>query len=380
MPEIDVRPVATWRDKRAFVDLAWDLYKHDPLWVPPLRGNQRELLGYKRHPFHDYGEVQTFLAWKNGRACGRIAAIVNREHNRTYREERGFFGFFECIDDGAVARALLDAARQWLLSRGMHGMRGPVNPSMNYECGLLVEGFDSAPTFMMTYNPPYYAELLEAYGLRKAHDLLAFIGHKDRLPELDKRIGPLAEAARERCDAVVRPLDKKHFMRDVELFLELYNRACEGMWGFVPLPKPEIAVLAGSLRHLLIPELALIGEVQGKAVGAVIGMPDYNPRIKEINGRLFPFGFLTLLDKRRTIERIRIWSIAVVPEYQQWGLGLLLMRSLVPKALAIGVQDAEFSWVSEANTMATQGLRKAGTRPYKTYRIYDLDDSVATAP
>lgn len=375
MPEIDVRPAASRRDQRAFVRLPWELYRGDENWIPPLIDNQRQLLGYKRHPFHQNAEVQTFLAWRGGRPVGRIAAIVNREHNRVYAERRGFFGFFECERDEEAARALFDTARKWLESRGMKGMRGPVNPSMNYECGLLIDGFDSPPTFMMTYNPPYYPAMFEAYGFRKAHDLHAYFGRTEKLPELELRIGPLSDAARERCGAVVRPLNTKNFMSDVELFLELYNRACEGMWGFVPLPKAEIDVLAGSLRRLLIPELALFGEVDGKGVGAVIGMPDYNPRIKEINGRLFPFGFLTLLNRRRKIERIRVWSIAVVPEYQRWGLGIVLMRSLVPKALEIGVHEAEFSWVSEANSLATQGLRKAGADLYKQYRIYDWEPS-----
>ncbi|HEV7222260.1 MAG TPA: GNAT family N-acetyltransferase [Pirellulales bacterium] len=373
MSDVVVKPVASWFDRQRFINFAWSLYRDDPNWMPPLRINQRELVGYKRHPFQQSSEIQTFLAWRDGEVCGRIAAIVNREHNRVFQERRGFFGFFESVNDQAVADALFDAAREWLAQRGIAQMRGPANPSMNYECGLLVEGFDSAATFMMTYNPPYYAELLENYGFRKTHDLLAFIGFRDQLPKVESHLGSLAQQAQQRSGAIIRPLNPRRFMEDVELFLDLYNRSLVAMWGFVPLPAAELKMLAKSLRHLLVPELTLIAEVDGKGVGAVIGLPDYNPRIRYINGRLFPFGFVHLLKNRKGMKRIRVLSINVVPEYQRWGLGLVLMRSLVPKALEIGIEEAEFSWVSEDNTMAVLGLEKGGAQKYKTYRMYDYD-------
>lgn len=373
MSEVVVRPVASWRDRKRFIDFAWRLYRDDPLWMPPLRGNQCELLGYRRHPFHQNAEVQTFLSWRNGEPCGRIAGIVNHEHNRVFNERRGFFGFFECADDQQVAGVLFDAVRDWLAQRGITHIRGPANPSMNYECGLLVEGFDSSPTFMMTYNPPYYPKLLDQYGFRKTHDLLAYIGHREQLPQVEGELGGLAEQAQERSKAIIRPLNTARFMEDVELFLDLYNRSLVAMWGFVPLPGNEMKKLAASLRYLLIPELTLIAEVDGHAVGAVIGLLDYNPRIRAINGRLFPLGFWKLLRNRKDMRRMRVLSIAVVPEYQRWGLGLVLMRSLVPKALEIGVQEAEFSWVSESNDIARLGLEKGGAKLYKRYRMYDLD-------
>ena len=376
MSEVVVKPVGSWFDRQKFINYAWSLYAGDPNWMPPLRINQRELLGYSRHPFHDCAEVQTFLARRNGEVCGRIAAIVNHEHNRVFQEQRGFFGFFESVNDQQVANALFDAARDWLLSRGMKQIRGPSNPSMNYECGLLIEGFDSPPTFMMTYNPPYYADLIENYGFRKTHDLLAFIGYREQLPKVESQLGSLAMQAQERCNAVIRPLNTRRFMQDVELFLDLYNRSLVAMWGFVPLPSAELKMLAKSLKHLLVPELTLIAEVDGQGVGAVIGLPDYNPRIRDINGRLFPFGFIHLLKNRKGMKRIRVLSINVVPEYQRWGLGLVLMRSLVPKALEIGIEEAEFSWVSEDNTMAVLGLEKGGAQRYKTYRMYDYDPGV----
>ncbi len=377
MADVVVKPVISKRDRRAFLELPWSLYQSDPNWIPPLLQNQKELLGFwdllspRRHPFHDHAELATFVAWRDGYPRGRIAVTVNHEHNRVHRDWRGFFGFFDSVDDQDVAAALFDRARAWLAERGIHRLRGPANPSMNYECGLLVEGFDSPPTFMMTYNPPYYERLFADYGFEKAHDLLAFEGQRAQLPDVESQLGNLAEQAQARCHAIIRPLNTARFRDDVELFVDLYNRSCVSMWGFVPLPPDEIRKLAGSLRHLLVPELAMFAEVDGQGVGAVIGLPDYNPRIRDINGKLYPLGFLKLLRNPRGIRRIRVLSIAVVPEYQRWGLGLVLMRSLVPKAMELGVEEAEFSWVSEANTLARMGLEKAGARLKKTYRMYD---------
>ena len=243
---------------------------------------------------------------------------------------------------------------------------------MNYDCGLLVEGFDSPPTFLMPYNPPFYERLIEGYGFRKSQNLLAYVGVRSQLPDFEKEMGWLIDQAQERCQATVRPMVPSS-TKDVELFLELYNRSFEAMWGFVPLTKHEVTEFVRTLSYLVSPELALIAEVDGRGVGAVLGLPDYNPRIKRIRGRLLPFGFVHLLRGRKDVRRIRIISINVVPEYQRWGLGLVLLRSLVPKALSMGVEEAEFSWIAESNVMPRVGLEKMNATLQKTFRMYDLD-------
>ena len=379
MSEVIVSPVKSRRERRQFVDLAWELYRDDPNWVPPLRANLAQLLGYRRHPFHDEAEVQTFLARRNGRVCGRVAAVLNHMHNRYYSEKRGFFGFFECINDQQTAKALFNAVTGWFAERGIHAVRGPVNPSMNYECGLLIQGFDSPPTFMMTYNPPNYAELIEGCGFRKTHDLLAYEGNADQLPGLEERLGGIMRQAEERAGTTYRHLDRKRFSQDVELFLDLFNRSFVTMWGFVPMSDEEISHMAASLRHLLIPELVTFAEAEGRAVGAILALPDYNPRIKRIDGRLFPFGFLTLLSRRERIKKVRVLSINVLPEYQRWGLGLVLMSQLVAPTLERGIETAEFSWVSEDNDLARLGLEKGGAKITKIYRLYDLKPEAAKA-
>ncbi|HEY1602638.1 MAG TPA: N-acetyltransferase [Pirellulales bacterium] len=378
MSAVVVKPVNSWSDRRAFLALPADLYRDDPHWIPRLRIIECELCGYKHHPFHEVAEVQTFLAIRDGKVCGRVAAIVNREHNKEHKEERGFFGFFESVDDLDVSRALFDTVRDWLAARGITKMRGPANPSMNYECGLLVEGFDSPPTFLMPYNPAYYERLVEDYGFQRSQDLLAYVGYKAQLPNFEKEMGWLVDQAQERCQATLRPMVPSN-KKDVELFLNLYNRSFENMWGFVPLTLHELAEFVRTLSYLVSPDLALIAEVDGRGVGAVLGLPDYNPRIKRIKGKLLPFGFLHLLAGRKDVRRIRIISINVVPEFQRWGLGLVLLRGLVPKALSLNVEEAEFSWIAESNVMPRMGLEKMQATLQKRFRMYDWEQTSASS-
>jgi GNAT superfamily N-acetyltransferase len=283
------------------------------------------------------------------------------------------FGFFECIDEQNVANLLFDAAKNWFAERDIVSMRGPANPSQNYEWGLLVEGFHSPPTFMMTYNKPYYGALIENYGFKKSQDMYAYMGHVDMLKELDPKLLFIAEEAKRRFNINVRRISKKNFKQDVKNFLHIYNAALPGQWGFTPMSAGELSATANGLKHLVVPEMTTIAEVDGKAVGAVFGLLDYHPLIKEIDGKLFPFGILKLLWKRRKITRIRLISTNVLPEYQRWGLGLVLMHRLVPDILEWGIQDAEFSWVLESNKLSRGTLERGGVKKDKTYRIYDYE-------
>src|SRR3972149_2285477 len=189
MADLEIQRVATRRQQKPFLEFPWTLYRGDPNWIPPLRSNQRELVGYKPHPFYARNSVQTFIALRSGEVCGRIAAILNQGHNLQYNERRGFFGFFECRDDQEAANALFEAVRGWFADQDIHQLRGPTNPSLNYELGLLIDGFDSSPTFMMTYNPPYYERLIENFGFRKTQDLYAFCGHMAMLPAIAAKLG-----------------------------------------------------------------------------------------------------------------------------------------------------------------------------------------------
>ena len=372
---ISIVPVTNSSQQRAFIHFAWSLYEGDPNWVPPLRMIIKQLLNYKPHPFYENGEIQTFLAMSNGRVVGRIAAIVDGNHNDFHNEKRGMFGFFECIDEQEVANQLFDAAKEWFSQRDIVQMRGPANPSQNYEWGLLIDGFDSPPTFMMTYNKPYYGKLIENYGFQKAQDMYAFSGNLEMIDQLDPKMMFIVKEAQKRFNVDVRPFNPKNFLKDVESFLHVYNAALPGQWGFTPMSEGELRATSRSLKHLIVPEMTSIAEVEGRAVGVVFGLLDYNPLIKEMDGRLFPFGYFKLLWKRKKIKRLRLVSTNVLPEYQRWGLGLVLMARMFPDGLEWGITDAEFSWVLESNKLSRGTLERGGAKRSKTYRIYDYEPS-----
>ncbi len=372
MSEIRIIKPVSRRDKKRTLEFPWKIYKNDPYWVPTLVSEEKGLLGFSSEPFYERNSVQTFLAERNGEVVGRISAILNVGHLERYNDGVGFFGFFESIDDQNVANTLFDAASEWLREKGVKAIRGPMNPSMNHTVGLLIDGFDSSPFFMMTYNPRYYEKLVENAGFAKVQDMYSYWGKIEMLPKIRERFLHTAEMVQERFNVVVRPLNQKHFSEDYEMFLDVYNRSLTNTWGFVPMSANEIKKMANSLKLLMIPDLALCAEINGKPVGATFCLPDYNPRIRAIKGRLFPFGFIKLLYNREAaIKRVRIISTNVLPEYQMSGLGLVLLNALVPKAVACGVQEAEFSWVLESNQFSRGSLEKGGAIRNKIYRVYE---------
>ena len=371
MAEIKAWQVATGRDRREFIQLPFRLYKGDPNWVPPLIHSQEELVGFRKHPFHDNATVTNFLVSRDGQVVGRVSAIVNRGHNQRFEEKRGFFGFFECTNDREAAHALFQLACQCLKDQGMTDARGPANPSLNYEVGLLVDGFDSPPTFMMTYNAPYYEDLITSFGFAKVQDLYAYEGDVSMLSSIDPKLGFVIAELKRRFNVVVRPFNLKNFLAEVKLFLDIYNRSLVGTWGFVPLSEGEVLHQAAGLRHLLVPSMTTIIEVDGKPIGAGLGLLDFNPIIKRMNGRLFPFGFLRLLFGKKQLKRVRLMSTNVLPEFQRWGFGLLALEHMLPSVLKRGVTHGEFSWVLESNHLSRASLERGGTRRTKTYRLYD---------
>lgn len=371
MAKIEVQAVTSKRQQRDFLSLPWKIYAGDANWIPPLRQHQKEMVGYAKHPFYRTAQIQTFVAYRDGETVGRIAAILNPGHNERYQESIGFWGFFESIDDEQVSRPLFEAVRQWFRGHGIEQLRGPCNPSLNYEIGLLIDGFDHPPAFMMTYNRPYYPELVEQAGFEKCQDLFAFWGHIEMLEQLDKKLAFVVEESMRRFKITVRPLDRKRFGQEVRQFLDIYNKSLVDTWGFVPMSDAEVEHMADGMKHLIVPEMTSMAEVDGKVIGAMFGLLDYNPRIKRIDGKLFPFGFMHLLWNRKAIKKVRLISTNVLPEYQRWGVGLVLLSRLVPDILEWGIQEAEFSWVLESNHLSRKTLERGGAIRQKTYRIYD---------
>ncbi|MGH7719716.1 MAG: GNAT family N-acetyltransferase [Gemmatimonadaceae bacterium] len=368
MSAIGVSPVRTARERSEFIELPFRLYRADPYWVPPLRRDVAHLLDARRHPFYQHATAELFLAREGTRAVGRIAAIRNDLHLTHHAEPVGFFGFFETERDPAITHALLDAAGGWLAERGLSVMRGPANPSLNEECGLLVQGFDSSPVVMMPYNPPWYADLLEGAGFEKAKDLVAyFLGH-DTPPE---RLVHASELLARRHRITIRPLDMKRFWQDVERVRDLYNAAWEQNWGFVPMTDAEFTHLAKQMKTVVDPSLVAFAEVDGELAGFAMALPDLNRALRHMRGRLFPFGWAKALWHSRGIDTLRVLTLGVLEKYRRTGAAEMLYLYLMRTAPRRGITKGEFSWILEDNLPMRTALEKLGASAYKTYRLYD---------
>jgi GNAT superfamily N-acetyltransferase len=352
-----------------FIELPYTLYRADPHWVPPLRIAVKDLLDRVKHPFYKTAEAEFFLARRNGRPLGRIAAILDHAHNRFHKEQAGFFGFFDCVDDTAVAEALLTSARRWVFEKGARFLRGPVNPSTNYECGILVDGFDSDPMVMMTYNFPYYAALMDRLGLRKAKDLLAYISAPDQV-QLTK-IQHAARRVLAKTGVRVRPINMKDFAGEVARVWEVYCSAWSLNWGFVPMSREEFFLMGKDMKQILKPDLVLIGEAGGKMVGFALALPDVNQALKPAKGRLFPTGLLKILYHQRRVRSVRVLALGVVPEHRASGVAAAFYARLVENARNLGYQQCEMSWILEDNVLMNRSLEVMGAKRYKTYRIYE---------
>jgi len=365
------RAVTTAADRRLFIQIQKQVYAGDPNWVPPIWSVQNELVGFKRHPFYIDNRCQAFIVCRGREVVGRVVAIVNRGHNDRYNDKLGFFGFFECRDDVEAARALFHQAGKWLVDQGMTSVRGPANPSLNYECGLLVDPFDTPPTFMIPYNKDYYESLIVRSGFAKVQDMYSYEATIDMLEHLDPKLKFVVDEATRRFNATCRPINPKNLNADVRTFLHIYNESLQGTWGYVPLSAAEIDHQAKGLKHLLITDMTSIAEIDGRPVGAGFGLLDYNPLIKKIGGKLFPFGWLRILFQKKSLKRLRIISANVLPEYQKWGLGLVTTARILPDAVAFGIEVGEFSWVLESNSLSRNTIERAGGRKTKTHRMFE---------
>ena len=369
MSGFEITPVQDKPGLRHFIDLPYSLYREDPFWVPPLRIAVKELLDQHKHPFYAESEMQCFLARRDGSVVGRIAAIHNRKHNEFHQEQAGFFGFFESIDDEQVASGLLGAAREWLRSRGAQVIRGPVSPSMNYECGTLIDGFDSSPQVMMTYNPPYHDALIQRAGLHKAKDLYAYYMLTDKMAA--DRVQRVAERSAKADQLRIRPINMKAFFEDVEKVWSIYNVAWSRNWGFVPMTRDEFMFMAKDMKTILDPGFVLLGEVKDRVVGFALALPDVNRALKPANGRLFPVGLFKILYHKRSIRSVRVLVLGVLEEYRTVGVAAGFYAELFHHAKRLGYRDCEMSWVLEDNKLMNRSIEAFGGKRYKTYRIYE---------
>jgi hypothetical protein len=370
-----VREVRTAKEKKQFVELPYQLYKGHPHWVPQLRMAQKDILNTQKHPFYKTSDTEMFLALRDGKVVGRIMAILNHAHNQFHQEKTGFFGFFEAENNFATAKQLFDAACDWLINKGAETMRGPVNPSTNYECALLVEGFEQDPAVMMPYNFEYYQELFEQYGFQKAMDLYAYeIGVS--VFNMSEKLKRVADRLKSKYNISLRNINLKDFKNEVQIVRQIYNDAWSANWGFVPVSEEEFKHLANDLKQIVDPSVVFVAERQeedGKKrpIGFFLAVPDINRALKKTNGNLFPTGLLKLLWHSRKIGYIRIITMGVVREFQPLGIAAVFYDEIYRRASSGKFKDGEMSWVLENNTMMNRSAELIGGKVSKVYRIYE---------
>lgn len=371
---LEIREVTSRRDLDQFIKVSWRVSTGDPHWVPPLLVDVKEFLNRKRHPFYLHGAATQFLALKNGTALGRILVSDDPLYNQRHESNVGCFGMFECVDDRATAHALLDRAAAWLRARGRTSIMGPVDYSTNYNCGLLVEGFDTPPRIMMNHNPPYYAGLLESWGLAKAKDLYAwwFVDQFDLVAKWKRRTDWLAR----RGGVTVRPFSKKDLHAEVERCYGVYNSAQKEHWGFAELTRAEFLYLAKRLAKIGLTDHALMAEVQGKLVGFSVTLPDFNEAIRPLDGRLttfgLPIGLVRLLYRLPRVKTARMAILVLLAAYRRRGISeLLILETLNYGKDVAGYTGAELGWTLEDNDLINRTVEHVGGRRYKTYRVYE---------
>jgi GNAT superfamily N-acetyltransferase len=362
----------TKKERKQFIDFPYQHYSEDENWIPPLKMEQKKLIDTEKNPFYDNGEIALFLAEQNGKPCGRIAAIQDRRYNEHHNNKTGFFGFFECINDQSVANLLFKVAGDWLKQRGHTDVLGPANPSMMDEIGILVDGFEYEPSFMMPYHKPYYDELITNAGLEKEMDMYAFRVTQATVT-LD-RIYRAEEIVRRRLPKLkIREVDTKNLDQEVEIVRNIFNQAWSQNWGFIPLSKEELEELAKDLKLILDPKVAHIAEIDGEPVAFSIGLPDLNQALKHMDGTLFPTGIFKLLWHRRNIDQIRTALMGVIPKYQGKGIDALLHKEAIINGKEVGYKSSELSWVLESNKNMIRVAEKIGASIEKTYRMYRKD-------
>jgi GNAT superfamily N-acetyltransferase len=371
--DVEVAQVSSGLEKDKFIRFPFEIYRDDPFWVPPLLMERHEFLHPAKNPFFRHAEVALFLARREGKVLGRIAAVEDRNYNAFHGSKVAYFGLFECVDDPGVAAALMAAVRNWARWRGLDQVIGPMSLSTNHECGLLVEGFDSSPYVMMAYNPPYYADLLEACGLRKAKDLYAF-ERSAKVPP-PERFVRVADKIRAHEGITVRTLDVKDFDAEVERIKAVYNSAWEKNWGFVPMTDAEFDKLAKDLKQLVAPDLALIAEARGEPIAFALTIPDINQAFKKVGGRLttfgLPIGLAKLLWYQRRITKVRLMALGIKEGWRRRGIDAVLVVETIRRADQLGYEGGEVSWTLEDNSLVNRAIESAGGRRAKTYRIYE---------
>jgi GNAT superfamily N-acetyltransferase len=371
---VEIRPVTGRRELRTFIKLPWRLYRDEPNWVPPLLMDVKKRLDRKQNPFFEHAEAEYFLAWRDGRPVGRISAHIDRTFNSFQENEWGLFGFFECEDDVEAARALLDAAADWLRARGRDRMVGPMDFTTNDEIGLLIGGHEYPPIILCPWHHPYYQRLFEGeLGMVKAMDAYMWSLHVTGREKVHPAIWAAADKLESEHGIVCRGFRKQELQQEVTRFLEIYNSSLERNWGFVPLSEQEVRHYAKDLKPVLDENWSMVAERKdtGEVVGAALTLPDYNQVLAKLNGRLLPFGWITALRERKKIDAVRVIVLGVKAEYRHTGVAARLYQMHFDAAQRTPQKTGEGGWTLENNDAMNRAYEGLGGEIKRRYRIYE---------
>jgi len=366
-----VRPVETGADDRAFVRLPYRLYRNDPNWVPPLRAEERQRWSLAHNASLRSRWIRRFVAYREGRPVGRVAAIEDRGFATNWEANTGWFGFFECQEDPAAAQALLHEVEVALWARGLEAVIGPVNLTTHDETGILIDGFDTPASLMTPYNPDYYDRLLSGAGYTPAREYHAYSANLvgDISPAMKRLMRAFASRRCGTGQIRIRSLDLKNWKDEARMMWSLYNGAFETVWGFVPISWKEFVPRAKRFRQFAVPELVPIAELDGQPVGFALVLPDINVALKGTNGRLLPFGWMHIARTIPHISQFRFILLGVLPEYRGRGVGALLAFHVRETARRLGI-DLELSLVQGLNDAVRHVIDAFDCPITKTYRMY----------
>ena len=373
---LQVERIHSDKQLRQFLRVPWLVYKDNPYWVPWLYHDRLHAFTKRQHPFFNHAEADYFIARRNGQPVGIIATILNHRHNQFHEENVAHFGVFEVLNDPEAAKLLLDTAVSWAKEHDTDKILGPMNLSTNDECGLLVDGFDSPPVIMMTYNPPYYVDLLEANGFTKAMDLWAWWASiNDTVNNLPPKLLRVVGKVADRYHLTVRNMNLKDWDNEVVRVKHIYNNAWAKNWGFVPMTDAEFDHLAHSLKPILDPDITFMVEKDGQPVGVAISLPDANEPLHKFHpGPSVTSSYLgaaySLLFKNRA-DYLRVLILGVLDQYRSNGVDAMMYYETAKAAEKKGYKFAEASWILETNDMMNRPIEMMGGKVYKTYRIYE---------
>lgn len=372
MPDdIVIKQVVDNSMMRRFILLPWELniYANDPAWIPPVISEQKKMFNPKKGYFFENGEAAFFLAFQNGTPVGRITAHINRLYENKYNRETGFFGFFESINEVEVARSLFDAASSWLRARGKTRMEGPQNFSIYDSVGFEVKGEAIMPVVGLFHFAPYYRELAEACGLNKCIDWHCFLVRN--IDDYKPYLKDIRENIIKNMDVTFTYYEKKDFKRRVQEIHEIFNKAWDGNWGHLDLTQKQIDMFLGELKPIVIPELTIFAEKDNKTVGFIISIPDANPGLRILNGRLYPWRLIRALRELKKSTRLRTIIMGVLPEYRGQKIDDVFYLLTIENGIRLGYTESDCSLIVETNYKMIGALKALKAEIYKTYRIYE---------